>query len=248
MSAKDEIAPSGEAWRVTKLESFPPRDRWNDWVEYDPHAWPRKVERRYRLVPTVCFNCEAACGLVAYVDQSTNRIRKLEGNPYHPGSRGRNCAKGPATLNQVEDPERLLYPMKRSGPPGSGRFERTTWDEVIATLAARIRKALVRGPRTEIMYPSAGRTRRRHGARAAGGGVDAHNSHTMYARIGAAGYACGPAATGRLRSRDAAKLYCCCPCTSKPATTQSARAAHRRAKMSGAKISTSTSGSPTPPR
>ena len=36
----------------------------------------------------------------------------------HPGSRGRNCAKGPATLNQVEDPERILYPLRRKGPRG----------------------------------------------------------------------------------------------------------------------------------
>ena len=83
------------------LASYPPVDRWEDWVEYDPVAWPRKVERRYALIPTICFNCEAACGLLAYVDKQTGGIRKLEGNPYHPGSRGRNCAKGPATLNQV---------------------------------------------------------------------------------------------------------------------------------------------------
>ena len=102
-------------FRTTSLDTFPPRERWEDWVEYDPKAWPKKVEKRYRLIPTTCFNCEAACGLVAYVDKDTNEIRKLEGNPYHPGSRGRNCAKGPATLNQVYDPERILYPLKRVG-------------------------------------------------------------------------------------------------------------------------------------
>ena len=72
------------------------------------------------LVPTICFNCEAACGLLAYVDKETAQIRKFEGNPRHPGSRGRNCAKGPATLNQVDDPERILYPLKRGGQRGSG--------------------------------------------------------------------------------------------------------------------------------
>ena len=59
-------------------------------------------------MPTTCFNCEAACGLVAYVDKQTHQIRKLEGNPFHPGSRGRNCAKGPATINQVNDSERTV--------------------------------------------------------------------------------------------------------------------------------------------
>ena len=98
------------------MASFPPIERWDDWVEYDASAWPRKVKRRYMLVPTTCFNCEAACGLVAYVDKETLKIRRLEGNPHHPGSRGRNCAKGPATLNQIEDPQRILYPLKRVGP------------------------------------------------------------------------------------------------------------------------------------
>ena len=93
------------------LSAYPPVDRWDDWQELDPRAWPRKVPRRYELIPTICFNCEAACGLLAYVDKETLRIQKFEGNPVHPGSRGRNCAKGPATLNQVQDPERILYPL-----------------------------------------------------------------------------------------------------------------------------------------
>ena len=164
---------------VTPLESFPPIDQWDDWAEYDASAWPRKVERRYALVPTTCFNCEAACGLVAYIDKETRQIRKLEGNPYHPGSRGRNCAKGPATLNQIQDPERILYPLKRVGPRGSGKFERTTWDHVLDTFAAAIRKALIEGRRTDVMY---------HVGRPGHDGymdrvlqswrVDGHNSHT----------------------------------------------------------------------
>ncbi len=77
------------------LASFPPKERWDDWVELDSKAWPKRKERRYSLVPTTCFNCESACGLLAYVDQDTGQIKKLEGNPEHPASRGRNCAKGP---------------------------------------------------------------------------------------------------------------------------------------------------------
>ena len=70
--------------------TYPPPDRWDDWVEYDSRSWPKRVEKRYMLVPTLCFNCEAACGLLAYVDKETLEIRKFEGNPVHPGSRGRN--------------------------------------------------------------------------------------------------------------------------------------------------------------
>ena len=94
--ARGLAAPAGS------LASYPPVERWDDWEEYDAAAWPKKVERRYALIPTICFNCEAACGLLAYVDKTTGQIGKFEGNPLHPGSRGRNCAKGPATLNQIE--------------------------------------------------------------------------------------------------------------------------------------------------
>lgn len=164
---------------VTPLESFPPPEQWDDWVEYDATAWPRKVERRYMLVPTTCFNCEAACGLVAYVDKDTRRIRRLEGNPHHPGSRGRNCAKGPATINQVNDPQRILYPLKRVGPRGSGRFERTSWDEVLDTFAEAIRKAIVENRRNEIMYHVGRPGHDGYMDRVLRSwGIDGHNSHT----------------------------------------------------------------------
>ena len=47
------------------LSYCPPVEKWDDWVEYDPEAWPRRVEKHYQLVPTICFNCESACGLLA---------------------------------------------------------------------------------------------------------------------------------------------------------------------------------------
>jgi anaerobic selenocysteine-containing dehydrogenase len=124
------------------LMSFPPADRWDDWEEYDPRAWPARVPRRYRLVPTICFNCEAGCGLLAYVDRGTGKIQKFEGNPVHPGSRGRNCAKGPATLNQVEDPERIRHPLRRVGRRGGGEWVRVSWDEALDDIALRVRRAL----------------------------------------------------------------------------------------------------------
>ena len=174
------------------LAAYPPVERWNDWEEYDPVAWPEKVKRRYELIPTICFNCEAACGLLAYVDRDTLKIQKFEGNPVHPGSRGRNCAKGPATLNQVQDPERILYPLRRTGARGGGQWERVTWDEVLDDIAGRIRAALVEGRPKEVMY-HLGRPghelvylqRVFHAW-----GIDGHNSHTNVCSAGArAGYA-----------------------------------------------------------
>ncbi|NBU65349.1 MAG: hypothetical protein EBS29_12755 [Chloroflexia bacterium] len=69
-----------------QLRSFPPPEKWDDWVEYEAKAWPKISKKRYTIVPTTCFNCEAACGLVAYVDKADGKIRKVEGNPvfiYH---------------------------------------------------------------------------------------------------------------------------------------------------------------------
>lgn len=161
------------------LASFPPKERWDDWVELDSRAWPERVERRYMLVPTTCFNCESACGLLAYIDRESMEVRKFEGNPVHPGSRGRNCAKGPATLNQITDPDRILYPLKRVGARGEGKWERVGWDEALDTIAARIRKAIIEKRHNEVMYHVGrpgedGFTERILAA----WGVDGHNSHT----------------------------------------------------------------------
>ncbi len=171
---------------MTELQQFPPPEKWDDWVEYDPAAWPRKVERRYTIVPTVCFNCEASCGLLAYVDKETGAIRKLEGNPFNPGSRGRNCAKGPATLNQVNDVERILYPMKRVGPRGGGRWERTSWSEVLDAFAKEIRSALVEGRQREVMYHVGRPGEDGYVERVLQAwGIDGHNSHTNVCSSGA---------------------------------------------------------------
>jgi anaerobic selenocysteine-containing dehydrogenase len=161
------------------LTAAPPPERWDHWEEYEAAAWPRRERRAYRLVPTICFNCESACGLLAYVDKADGSIRRFEGNPLHPGSRGRVCPKGPATHNQVHDPHRILFPLKRVGPRGGGGFERVSWEEVLATLGERIGRALREGRRTEVMYhvgrPGHDGTMERV-LRA--WGVDGHNSHT----------------------------------------------------------------------
>ncbi len=189
----DGLSPSAPAQDPSPLplRPYPPVERWDDWVEFDARAWPRRQERRYSLVPTVCFNCESACGLLAYVDQASLEVQKFEGNPLHPGSRGRNCAKGPATHNQVYDPERILYPLKRVGERGEGKWRRVTWDEVLDDLGARIRQAFLEQRHNEVMY---------HVGRPGHDGLmewvlfawgcDSHNSHTNVCSASArAGYA-----------------------------------------------------------
>ena len=188
MSTEERIPrllPGGE------LTNFPPPELWDDWEEYDAKAWPQHKKNRFRLVPTTCFNCESGCGLLAYVDKDTGDVRRFEGNPAHPGSRGRNCAKGPATINQMYDPERILHPMRRKGARGSGEWERITWDEALAEIGGRMNLAIREGRHDEIMY---------HVGRSGEGGfmdrtlkawgVDGHNSHTNVRSSGArVGYA-----------------------------------------------------------
>ncbi|MEA2346674.1 MAG: hypothetical protein QOG62_461 [Thermoleophilaceae bacterium] len=136
----------------SKLSKYPPIEKWDNWTEYDAKSWPEKVDRNYTLVPTVCFNCEAACGLTAYVDRETLQIQKFEGNPHHPGSRGRNCAKGPATLNQINDPERILYPLRRKGARGGGEWERVSWDHVLDTFAEKMHDSFAAGRPNDVLY------------------------------------------------------------------------------------------------
>ena len=172
-----------------RLTNYPPASHWDDWVEWDGKQWPKRVARRYMLVPTVCFNCESGCGLLAYVDKETLEIKKFEGNPAHPGSRGRNCAKGPATHNQVYDPERILYPLKRVGKRGEGRWKRISWTEALDEIALKMRSSRKKR-RDGIMYHVGrpgedGYTNRCITA----WGVDGHNSHTNICSSGArAGY------------------------------------------------------------
>jgi len=164
----------------TALTNYPPPDRWDDWTEYEARGWTRKEKKSYQIVPTVCFNCEAACGLLAYVDKEDGAVRKFEGHPLHPGSRGRNCAKGPATINQIKDPGRILYPMRRRGERGSGEWERVSWDEALSEIGGRIRRAIVEDRRDEILY-HVGRPgfELEHMDRVfKAWGVDAHASHT----------------------------------------------------------------------
>jgi anaerobic selenocysteine-containing dehydrogenase len=168
-----------------RLSQYPPAEHWDDWVEWDGKAWPRKVARRYMLIPTVCFNCESACGLLAYVDKTSLEIKKFEGNPAHPGSRGRNCAKGPATHNQIYDPERILYPLKRVGERGEGKWKQITWEQALDEIAEKMRASRQKR-RDGIIYHVGrpgedGYTNRCISA----WGIDGHNSHTNICSSGA---------------------------------------------------------------
>ena len=81
-----------------ELYKYPHPDEWHDFKELDPQAWPEKKKRHYSIVPTTCFNCEAACGMLAYIDKESNKIQKFEGNPHHPAVGAEIVQRGPQRL------------------------------------------------------------------------------------------------------------------------------------------------------
>jgi anaerobic selenocysteine-containing dehydrogenase len=167
------LSPEGDLLR------FPPESQWDDWTEYDAQDWPLRTPKHRMLVPTTCFNCESACGLLAYVDKETLEVQRFEGNPRHPASRGRTCAKGPATINQVHDPDRILHPLRRKGARGSGQWERVSWDEVLGELGGRINRAFREGRGNEVVYHVGRPGHEGYMDRVLKAwGIDGHNSHT----------------------------------------------------------------------
>ncbi len=188
----DENPPQREVNTNGLLTPAPPPEHWDDWVEIEAHGWPaRRTEKHYQLVPTTCFNCESACGLLAYIDKETREIRKFEGNPLHPASRGRLCAKGPATINQINDPDRILHPLRRVGPRGEGKWEQIGWKEAVDLIATRIRTALEQKRHNEVVYHVGRPGHEGYIERVLQAwGVDGHNSHTNICSSGARfGYA-----------------------------------------------------------
>ena len=106
----------------------------------DPRAFAAGGALDYlkaRAVPTICFGCTTHCGVVGWVQD--DRVRLIEGNPLDPNSQGTVCSKANGLIAATEHPERLLYPMRRTGPRGSGRWQRISWDEALDEIADRMR-------------------------------------------------------------------------------------------------------------
>ena len=71
---------------------------------------------------------------------------KVQGNPAHPHTDGALCTKVSRYTERTYHPERILHPLKRTGPKGSGQFERVTWDSALSDIASRLGAIANRGP------------------------------------------------------------------------------------------------------
>jgi anaerobic selenocysteine-containing dehydrogenase len=85
-----------------------------------------------------CNFCPAGCGILVRV--SEGRAKKIEGNPDHPVNRGRLCARGQAILQELYHPDRVQQPLRRTGPRGSGEFQKISWAEGLSLLTARLKE------------------------------------------------------------------------------------------------------------
>jgi anaerobic selenocysteine-containing dehydrogenase len=105
---------------------------------------------------SVCaLDCPDTCSLLINVDDSKGS--HLRGDPAHPVTRGFLCGKVARYLDREYSPDRLLYPQKRAGAKGEGKFQRISWDEALDTIAERLRKiAEEHGPEAILPYSYAG--------------------------------------------------------------------------------------------
>jgi thiosulfate reductase / polysulfide reductase chain A len=99
-------------------------------------------------IKSVCLNCSTVCGIEGYVIDG--KLVKVGGNPLDPNNGKSLCAKGQSgpTINTYAD--RLLYPMKRVGARGEGKWQRISWDEAYGMIAPKIRKAMDEGKPEEV--------------------------------------------------------------------------------------------------
>ncbi len=106
---------------------------------------------------SVCaLDCPDTCALVLNID-AAGRATKIAGDPQHPITRGFLCAKVAKYLEREYHPDRLLYPLRRTGAKGEGKLARITWDEALGETAARLAAiSRAQGPEAILPYSYAG--------------------------------------------------------------------------------------------
>ncbi|CAN5557036.1 molybdopterin oxidoreductase family protein [soil metagenome] len=80
-------------------------------------------------------DCPDTCAVITEVQDG--RAVKFSADPEHPVTKGWLCAKVRPYLDRVYHPDRLQHPLRRVGPKGSGKWERISWDDALAEIAAR---------------------------------------------------------------------------------------------------------------
>lgn len=87
------------------------------------------------------------------VEVEDGRAVRVSGDPNHPPTQGFLCTKVTRYLERVYNPGRLLYPMRRVGRKGEGRFTRISWDEALDTIARRFHEIAISEDGPEAILP-----------------------------------------------------------------------------------------------
>jgi anaerobic selenocysteine-containing dehydrogenase len=108
-----------------------------------------------RSVHAACpHDCPDTCAIRVTVQNG--RIVELRGDRDHPPTHGALCTKVSRYAERTDHPERVLHPLKRTGPKGAGRFERVGWDEALRDIATRLAAIAERDPQAIVPYSYAG--------------------------------------------------------------------------------------------
>ncbi len=110
---------------------------------------PRTGKER-QAIPSACWQCVSRCPIIGYVEDG--RLVKIEGQPDSIRTDGKICAKAQAGINQAYDPDRILYPLRRVGERGEGKWKRISWDEALGELAGRLKKLRDDGHPEKFMF------------------------------------------------------------------------------------------------
>ena len=104
------------------LANYPPPEEWDRHTQADPKT---REPRDYMLIPTICFNCESACGLLAYVDKDDRRDPQVRGQPGPPRHPRAQLRQGPGDDQPGPRPRAHPVPAaSASATRGAGKFER----------------------------------------------------------------------------------------------------------------------------
>ena len=99
-------------------------------------------------------DCPDTCALKVSVQGG--RVIKVAGDPDHPPTHGALCTKVSRYPERTYHPERVLTPLKRTGPKGSGQFAPVSWDAALTDIAARLGAIAARNPQAILPYSYAG--------------------------------------------------------------------------------------------
>jgi anaerobic selenocysteine-containing dehydrogenase len=107
------------------------------------------------IVRATCpHDCPDTCALLVTVQDGV--ATEVRGDPDHPTTAGVLCTKVSRYTERTYHEDRLLYPMKRIGKKGEGKFARISWDEALDSISARLKEIASCNPQAIVPYSYAG--------------------------------------------------------------------------------------------